>query len=181
MPNIETDVLDHKAAGNWAFVSLYGRILTQDSRALANFTSIPIPKLLDQIHLPPTAGKKQPSAGGRYNKAQLKWPGGEKTQTNDIFLFLLTPHGNECVRNFSVSIQLTKQNKKSKLHIPFKKLIRKQTKQFLWIYLSWVVLLNFLSTSPYLQDWVDQWHSAPHCHASGNREVYRILWGLSSE
>lgn len=88
MPNIETDVLDHEAAGNWACVSLYGRILTQDSRALANFTSIPIPKLLDQIHLPPTAGKKQPSVVGRYNKEQFKWPGGGKTQTNDIFLFL---------------------------------------------------------------------------------------------
>lgn len=57
MPNIETDVLNYKAAGKRDFFAEHLWILIQDSRALV-FTSSPILKLFNPIHLPPTAETK---------------------------------------------------------------------------------------------------------------------------
>lgn len=181
MPNIETDVSDHEAAGNWAFVSLYGRILTQHPRAIANFTSIPIPKLLDQIHLPPTAGKKNnPSAVGRDNKEQFKWPGGEKIQTNGIFLFLLTLHGSECVGNFSISIQLTNKKSPNCTFLLKSPLEIRQSNFYRSISLGWF----FRISCPRVHTCrTDEWpaalgHSLPCFWEQGN---VQDLWVLSSE
>lgn len=57
MPNIETDALNYKAAGKLETLLEHLWILIQDSRALV-FTSSPILKLFNPIHLPPTAETK---------------------------------------------------------------------------------------------------------------------------
>lgn len=55
-----------------SLLAWHGWVLTQDSRALASFTSSPIPKLFDPVPLPPTLGQKHPAAVRRYNKEQFK-------------------------------------------------------------------------------------------------------------
>lgn len=76
MPNIETDVLDHEAAGNWDFLPSITGFWPRIQELwlvspLVPFRSCSIPFI---YHPPP--GQKQPSAVGKYNKEQFKWASG---------------------------------------------------------------------------------------------------------
>lgn len=87
----ETDVLDHETAGNWAFLPSMAGFWPRIQGLWLVLPLVPFSSGLIPLIYHPPLGQKQPTAVGRYNKEQFKWPRGKKIKkktTLHIFIVL---------------------------------------------------------------------------------------------